>query len=86
MIGILVLLALLDWRIGVIAGSCTALGITVMRGMHPVVVPRNAALRQASADLFGSIVERLAGTEDVRANGGVSYVIRRLLERSRQML
>src|SRR5882672_4796224 len=32
------------------------------------------------------IEERLAGTEDVRANGGGPYVIRRLLERSRHLL
>jgi ATP-binding cassette subfamily B protein len=54
--------------------------------MRGPVVPRNAALRQASADLFGTIEERLAGTEDVRANGGVGYALKRLLERSRQML
>ena len=57
-----------------------------MQRMHRVVVPRNAAWRQASADLFGTIEERLAGTEDVRANGAVPYVVHRLLERSRTLL
>jgi ATP-binding cassette subfamily B protein len=51
-----------------------------------VAVPRSTALRQASAELFGLIEERLAGTEDVRANGAVPYVLSRLLERSRRLL
>jgi ABC-type multidrug transport system fused ATPase/permease subunit len=86
MVGVLVLLIQVDWRIGGVATGFTALGVAIMLGMRGLVVPRNAALRQASADLFGTIEERLAGTEDVRANGGVAYVLKRLLERSRQLL
>jgi ABC-type multidrug transport system fused ATPase/permease subunit len=39
--------------------------------------------RQASAELFGLLEERLSGTEDIRANGAVSYVLRRHVERAR---
>jgi ABC-type multidrug transport system fused ATPase/permease subunit len=39
--------------------------------------------RQASAELFGLLEERLSGTEDIRANGAVAYVLRRHIERSR---
>ena len=85
-VGVLVLLVQVDWRIGAVAAVCTGLGVAVMQRMHRVVVPRNAAWRQASADLFGTIEERLAGTEDVRANGAVPYVVHRLLERSRTLL
>ena len=85
-VGVLALLVQVDWRIGAVAATCTALGVIVMQRMHGVVVPKNAAWRQASADLFGTIEERLAGTEDVRANGAVPYVVRRLLERSRNLL
>ena len=85
-VGVLVLLIQVDWRIGAVATLCTGLGVAVMQRMHRVVVPRNAAWRQASADLFGTIEERLAGTEDVRANGAVPYVVHRLLERSRSLL
>jgi ATP-binding cassette, subfamily B, bacterial len=41
--------------------------------------------RQASAELFGLLEERLSGTEDIRANGAVSYVLRRHVERSRTL-
>jgi ABC-type multidrug transport system fused ATPase/permease subunit len=86
MIGVLALLIQVDWRIGSVAAGFTALGVAIMVGMRGLVVPRNAAFRQASADLFGTIEERLAGTEDVRANGAVAYALTRLLERSRQLL
>jgi ABC-type multidrug transport system fused ATPase/permease subunit len=35
--------------------------------------------------LFGLLEERLAGTEDIRANGAVAYVLRRHIERSRDL-
>jgi ATP-binding cassette subfamily B protein len=41
--------------------------------------------RQASAELFGLLEERLSGTEDIRANGAVAYVLRRHIERSRTL-
>ncbi len=37
-------------------------------------------LRQADAELYGFLEERLHGTEDLRANGAVAYAMRRLLE------
>jgi len=86
LVGIVILLITVDWRIGAAMTACVALAMGLMYWLQPVTVCRNVALRQASADLFGLIEERLAGTEDVRANGGVPYVLSRLLERSRQLL
>ena len=42
------------------------------------VTPLLLAARQTSADVFSFIEERLSGTEDLRANGGVGYVLHRL--------
>jgi len=50
-----------------------------------VAVPRWVASRQARAELFGFLEERLQGTEDIRASGATAYVMRRFLERSRQL-
>ncbi|HEX2036796.1 MAG TPA: ABC transporter ATP-binding protein [Chloroflexota bacterium] len=86
LVGILALLAQIDPRIGAAAAAFALIGVAVMLGLRRLAVPRFAALRQANADLFGLIEERLAGTEDVRANGGVGYVLHRLLERSRHLL
>jgi ABC-type multidrug transport system fused ATPase/permease subunit len=86
LLGALALLAGIDWRIGAVAGVAALIGLGLMVGLRGLVVPRHAALRQANAELFGLIEERLAGTEDVRANGGVGYVLRRLLERQRDLV
>jgi ATP-binding cassette subfamily B protein len=82
--GILVLLAQVDPLVGAVAGVCAAAGVGIMFWLRRLAVPRFAAQRHASAELFGLIEERLAGTEDVRANGGVGYVLYRFLQRSRQ--
>jgi ATP-binding cassette subfamily B protein len=42
--------------------------------------------REASAALFGFLEERIAGTEDLRAAGATAYALRRLHERSRELL
>lgn len=81
LVGILVLLTAIDPWVGAAVGACAAAGVAVMFYLRRLAVPRHAALRQASAELFGFVEERLVGTEDVRANGGVPYVMRRLLER-----
>lgn len=84
--GILALLAQVDVRVGAVAAACAGLGAALMAWLRRLAVPRFEALRQANADLYSLIEERLAGTEDVRANGGESYVLNRLLERSRHLL
>ena len=86
LVGILVLLAQIDWRVGAAAALFSALGLLLMLAMRRFATPRFEAERQASAELFGLVEERLAGTEDVRANGGVAYVLNRFLERSRALL
>ena len=63
-----------------------ALGVVLMLWLRRPAVTRFATQRQATADLFGLVEERLTGVEDVRANGGVGYVLYRLLERSRRLL
>ena len=43
--------------------------------LRAVAGPAWRAAREASADLFGFVEERLAGLVDVRANGATSYVM-----------
>ena len=86
LLGVLVLLTRVDWRIGAAVGVFAAAGVALTLAIRRLAVPRFAALRQASAELFGLVEERLAGTEDVRANGAGPYVISRFLERSRALL
>ena len=86
LVGILILLARVDARVGAAAAALVALGVALMLWLRRPAVTRFAAQRQATADLFGLVEERLTGAEDVRANGGVGYVLYRLLERSRRLL
>jgi ATP-binding cassette subfamily B protein len=78
MIGVLVMLALVDWRIG-LAFACSSLFtfavliFTVRLGAGYFVKEREAA-----AHLYGGLEEWLAGTEDIRASGGVDYVLDRM--------
>lgn len=86
LVGAVALLAAIDWRIGAAAGIFAAIAVALMIALRSVAVQRYAVLRQANADLFGLIEERLSGTEDLRANGGVAYTLRRLAQRSRAVI
>jgi ABC-type multidrug transport system fused ATPase/permease subunit len=78
--GVLVLVTAQDWRAGVIFLVYSALALVVIRRTRDHAVPATTAHREASAELFGSIEERLAGLEDVRANGGGNHAMRRFHE------
>lgn len=81
--GALVAITLADWRAGVpisvfVIGMLGFLEIT-----RRVALPAIKHEREASAELFSVIEERLAGVEDMRANGASEYVMRRFDEQSR---
>jgi ATP-binding cassette, subfamily B, bacterial len=83
LLGVLALLFGIDWRVG---AGVSALAITALLALNAVrgfALPRWEAARQTEAELYGFIEERLSGTEDIRANGAVAYVLRRLFERER---
>jgi ABC-type multidrug transport system fused ATPase/permease subunit len=76
--GILFVLFLEDWRIGfvfVLFAALTLYGLNRVRG---IAIPHQKALREAIADLFGFLEERLAGTEDIRSSGAVDFIINEL--------
>jgi len=85
-LGLLVLVAQVDGRLGLVLGAGVLLGLLVMNRLRSIAVPHWSAARQASAELFGFLEERLQGTEDIRASGATSYVLRRFHERSRRLL
>ncbi len=81
LIGVLAVLWGLDWRFGVTMTVMMVLAFASLTWLHAWVVPYWTRARQASADLFGFVEERLAGTEDIRASGAAAYTLRRLYER-----
>ncbi|HEX2033593.1 MAG TPA: ABC transporter ATP-binding protein [Chloroflexota bacterium] len=84
--GVIVLVWLIDWRAGLALVAFAAVALAVMNRMRGITVPHWRRARQASADLFGYIEERLGGTEDLRANGATAYVVHRLHQPLRQRI
>ena len=86
LVGILVLLFREDWRVGLGLSLFVLLTLYVFGRFRDIAVPHWTAERQASAELFGFLEERLAGTEDIRSNGAEAYVMRRFFQLMRELL
>lgn len=86
MLGVLVALAWIDLRVGAVLAVFTTLTFVVVYTLRDVAVPHFRASREADAELFGFLEERLAGTEDVRSSGATAYVMRRFFEQARKVL
>jgi ATP-binding cassette subfamily B protein len=83
--GVLFLLYREAWQVGLLVTLAAAILLALLHNLRTLVVPYWEKARQASADLFGFLEERLGGTEDLRANGATPYILRRfyLLLRAR---
>ncbi len=80
LLGILVLL----WRENVWVGfgvtAFTSVALFLMLRLQVIAVPWWKEVRATSAVLFGALGEQFGGTEDIRANGGSRYMVRRFTE------
>ncbi|MFC4010352.1 ABC transporter ATP-binding protein [Nonomuraea purpurea] len=75
--GVVVIVFGVDWRIGcALLAYCLLVGFGMVRAQR-LAVPSAARSRAASATLFGNLEERLAGVEDLRANGAGAHTVRR---------
>lgn len=74
-VGILVIVWWEDWRFGLSLSIYTAVVALILAKRREVAIPATEMEREASAQLFGFIEERLAGLDDIRANGAGSYVM-----------
>ncbi len=86
MAGVLILLFREDWRIGLAFLGFTGLALFTMLRLRNIGVPHWAAERQANANLYGFLEERLAGTEDIRANGAKAYVLHNFFRLMREQM
>lgn len=85
-VGIIVSLFYANWLIGLAIGLFALLGVIVLSAIRARVVRYSVVSREKSAEFFGFLSEQLAGTEDMRANGASSYVMRRFYELMRAWL
>jgi ABC-type multidrug transport system fused ATPase/permease subunit len=86
LVGVLAALLREDWRIGAAMALFSVITLLVLMQLRNIAVPHWKAERQASADQIGFLEERLAGTEDIRANGAKAYVMRRFYELMRVVM
>jgi ABC-type multidrug transport system fused ATPase/permease subunit len=78
-IGVVLVLAWEDWRLGLGAMGYVALTLLVLTRLRTWAIPHVVAWREQSAQVYGFLGEQLAGTEDLRANGATDAVLRRFL-------
>jgi ATP-binding cassette subfamily B protein len=81
--GVLALLFREDWRIGVAMTVFTVIAFFVYNVTRSMAVPHYAAEREGYSRLYGFLEERLAGIEDIRPNGAVSYMAERFFNVNR---
>jgi ATP-binding cassette subfamily B protein len=75
--GVLVVVFVEDWRVGLgLTVFAAVAGVTIARLRHSAV-PMAVDQRAASAAMFGELEERLGGAEDLRANAGGAFAVRR---------
>jgi ATP-binding cassette subfamily B protein/ATP-binding cassette subfamily C protein len=75
--GILGILFYENWQAGLGLTMFALTTLVILVGLRSYAIPYWAAWRQISAEFFGFLGEHLAGTEDIRANGAISYIMRR---------
>lgn len=78
LVGVLAMLYHEEWRIGLIFTSFALFVFVVMVSSVNYGSRFWGEEREASSQLFGGLEEWLAGTEDIRASGGVPYVLDRM--------
>lgn len=84
MAGVLVLLWLVDWRIGATITLLGILGLAGLNGVSRFTVPRWQRLRQISSELFGYLEEWISSTEEIQTNAAAPFVMRKLYQLLRE--
>lgn len=85
LVGILVMLWLEQPWVGLTLTVFTTLVLVTLGRLRDVAVPATKDEREAQARLFGFIEERLAGIDDIRANGAGPYVMWRFVSVMREV-
>lgn len=83
-VGVLVLLAWQDWRLGLSTAVVAVIGMLTLNWLNRRTIPRWQALREADAKLFGFVEEWLNGTEEIRTCRAEPYIMRRLYQAMRE--
>lgn len=85
-VGILAVLLREDWRVSLGLGVFVVLTIVILLKLANISVNSWEEERQASANLFGFLEERMAGTEDIRSNNAMAYVLNKFYTLTRDQM
>ncbi|MEE8457285.1 MAG: ABC transporter ATP-binding protein, partial [Acidimicrobiia bacterium] len=77
LIGILILLWMESWMVGLAITVLTAGTFLGLFRLHGVTVPWQKDIRATAAELNGFIGEQIDGTEDIEANGATGFMLSR---------
>jgi ATP-binding cassette, subfamily B, bacterial len=83
--GILFMLFREDLRLGLALTVYAVCVLWILSAFQRLAVPHYKAGRQASAEQYAYIEERLSGVEDIRSNGAEDAVLRRLYDLMKQV-
>ncbi|MGG6269533.1 ABC transporter ATP-binding protein [Leptolyngbya sp. AN03gr2] len=78
--GILIVLCFENRLAGISLTIFAIVALTVLLAQRAIAIAPWGEYRQVSAEYYGTIGEHIAGREDIRANGAVSYVMNRFYE------
>jgi len=78
MVAMLAVAFVIDPRAGSLLVVAGIAGAVVLARLRSAAVPAREAEREANAQLYGDLEERLGGLEDLRANGAGKYAVHRL--------
>lgn len=76
--GVLLLFFVADWRVGLSITAVFLITILSLNSLRRVTTPRWQKLRQADANLFGSLEEWFSGTEIIRTAGATATIMGKL--------
>jgi ATP-binding cassette subfamily B protein len=80
LLGVLGLLYEADWRAGLAMTAFSGITLAIVGWLQGFGSELWEEHRQARADMYGFLEERLAGTEDIRSCGATAYVMRRFYQ------
>ena len=76
MLGVLIVVAREDIRAGLALAAFAAVAVFLMAGpLRNIATKYWGRVREVSAQLYGFLGERLAGTEDIRSSGAEAHVM-----------
>jgi len=86
LVGIIIMLGLESWIVGLGVALFTLLAMLGMTGLHHIAVPWWKSVRATAAEAYGFLGEVVEGTEDITANGATRYMSERFDELHRRWM